>query len=100
MPHRLRDVWGVGDKLRGVRHVWHYIWWTATVPTQLYERCSSRACLECHQGARSYEGRSDHARFKHELRLGSRSCLLCHTSVHEVDELDRFGRWKGSEVSR
>ncbi len=89
----------VVDKLRGVRHVRHYFWGTAANPIQLYKPYSNRACLECHQGARSYEENSDHVRFKKELLAGSKSCLMCHTLAHEVDGLARFGRWHRPEVS-
>ncbi len=81
------------DKMRGVRHVWHNFWGTASDPVQLYVPYSNRACFQCHQGARSYEEHIDHEPFKKELLAGAKSCLMCHNLVHEVDKLDRFGRW-------
>ena len=83
----------VDDKLRGVRHVWHNFWGTASAPIQLYEPYPNRACFQCHQGARSYEEQIEHAPFKEKLLTGANSCLMCHNLVHEVDKLDRFGSW-------
>ncbi len=81
------------DKLRGVKHVWHNFWGTVADPVQLYDPYPNRACFQCHQGARSYEEHGAHSDFKKELLAGSKSCLMCHNMVHEVDKLDRFGRW-------
>lgn len=86
------------DKVRGVRHVWHHVWGTASNPVELYAPYENRSCFECHQGARSYEEHPDHARFHAELLEGSKSCLMCHNLVHEVDTLDRYPRWEGDVV--
>ena len=83
---------GVDDKLRGVRHVWHAVWGTVSDPVELYEPFGNRACLACHQGARSYEEAAAHARFLADLREGARSRVMCHNLVHEVAQLDRFRR--------
>lgn len=81
------------DKVRGVHHVWHAVFGGASDPVRLYRPFSNRACLECHQGARSYIEHPEHARFLVDLREEARSCLMCHNLVHEVARLDRFGRW-------
>ena len=83
---------GFDDKVRGVRHVWHTLWGTVSDPVELYEPFENRACLACHQGARSYEEEAAHARFLADLREGARSCVMCHNLVHEVAQLDRFPR--------
>ena len=85
---------GLDDKMRGVRHVWHSVFRTASDPVHLYEPFGNRACLECHQEARSYLEEPAHARFLADLRRDARSCLMCHNLVHEVATLDRFGRWE------
>ena len=81
------------DKIRGVKHVWHNVWGTNSDPIKLYEPYENRACLECHQGARSYEEHAAHAPFRAELLDGLKSCLMCHNLVHEIAKLDRFRRW-------
>ena len=81
---------GVDDKLRGVRHVWHAVWGTASDPVRLYEPFENGACLACHQGSRSYEEQAAHARFLADLSDGTRSCVMCHNLAHEVDQLDRY----------
>ena len=91
---------GVDDKVRGVRHVWHTLWGTVSDPVELYEPFENRGCLACHQGGRSYEEQTAHARFLADLREGTRSCVMCHNLAHEVEHLDRFPRWdprKGPE---
>lgn len=86
---------GVDDKLRGVRHVWHTVWGTVSDPVELYEPFENRACLACHQGARSHEEQAAHVPYLADLRDGRRSCVMCHNLVHEIDHLDRFPRWEG-----
>ncbi len=81
------------DKIRGVRHVWHNLWGPASDPVELYEPYENLACLKCHQGARSYEEQAAHTPFRADLLSGAKSCLMCHNLVHEIDKLDRFGRW-------
>lgn len=81
------------DKVRGVKHVWHNFRGTASDPVELYEPYENRACLECHDGARSYEEQPVHAPFRAQLLRGEKSCLMCHNLVHEVSKLDRFRRW-------
>ena len=83
----------VDDKIRGVRHVWHSMMGSASDPVKLYAPYENRACLECHEGARSYEENTVHAPFRTELIAGTKSCLMCHNLIHEVTKLDRFGRW-------
>ena len=87
------------DKIRGVRHVWHNVWGSASDPVELYEPYENRACLKCHQGARSYEEQAAHTPFRTDLLDGAKSCLMCHNLIHEVAKLDRFQRWN-SEVMR
>ena len=84
----------VDDKIRGVRHVWHNVWGTWSEPVALYEPYENTACLACHAGARSYEEHPEHRPYLRELSAGSKSCVMCHNLVHEVDKLDRFGRWE------
>ena len=83
----------VDDKVRGVRHVWHSVMGTASDPVKLYKPYENRTCLECHEGARSYEENTVHAPFRTELMAGTKSCLMCHNLIHEVTKLDRFDRW-------
>ena len=54
----------VDDKIRGVRHVWHSVMGSASDPVKLYEPYENRACLECHEGARSYEEHTAHTPFR------------------------------------
>ena len=63
----------VDDKIRGVKHVWHNFWGTASDPVELYEPYPNRACLECHAGARSYEEQAVHAPFLTQLLSGEKS---------------------------
>ena len=81
------------DKVRGVKHVWHHFWGSASDPVELYEPYENRACLQCHSGARSYEEQPVHAPFRAQLLSGQKSCLMCHNLVHEIPKLDRFPRW-------
>ncbi len=81
------------DKIRGVRHVWHNLWGSASDPIELYEPYENRACLKCHQGARSYEEQAAHSPFRADLLEGAKSCLMCHNLIHEIAKLDRFQRW-------
>ena len=83
----------VDDKIRGVRHLWHNVWGTASDPVKLYQPYENQACLECHKGARSYEEHPAHKAFRAELLDGERSCLMCHNLIHEVTKLDRFPSW-------
>lgn len=84
----------VDDKIRGVRHVWHNVLGTWSKPVALYEPYENTACLACHAGARSYEEHPEHRPYLRELLAGSKSCVMCHNLMHEVDKLDRFGRWE------
>ncbi len=86
------------DKVRGVRHVWHAVWGSASDPVRLYEPYENRACLQCHQGARSYEEQTAHTPFRADLLNGAKSCLMCHNLIHEIDKLDRFPRWDPEAV--
>ena len=87
----------VDDKIRGVRHVWHSVLGTWSDPVKLYQPYENRSCLECHEGARSFEEFSAHKRFRPELISETKSCLMCHTLIHEVTKLDRFERWDPEE---
>lgn len=82
------------DKVRGVRHVWHNFFRTASDPVELYRPFPNTACLRCHDGARSYEEEAEHAQLLADLRIGKKSCVMCHNLVHEVEKLDRFPRWR------
>ena len=86
------------DKIRGVKHVWHNFWGSASDPVELYEPYENRACLKCHRGARSYEEQAAHTPFRGDLLAGAKSCLMCHNLVHEITKLDRFQRWDPEEA--
>ena len=81
------------DKIRGLQHVWHNVWGSASDPVKLYEPSENRACLERHEGARSYAEHAAHEPHRTDLLEGAKSCLICHNLIHETAKLDRFQRW-------
>ena len=88
---------GITAKIRGMKHV--YVQYIGTMPEpldiELYEPFNNRECLQCHQGARSYEESRHHRKEGDMLaRINSNalSCMesKCHDVQHNIDELDDY----------
>ena len=88
-------------KLRGLRHVYVYYLGNEPAPSaiRLYEPYNNRECLQCHEGARSFEEGFTHnaeAATLPAIRSNEMSCLSsgCHEMVHEVEMLNELKMWQ------
>jgi cytochrome c-type protein NapC len=85
-------------KLRGMKHVYKYYLGTASDPIELYHPYRNRECLHCHEGARSFQEREDHADIKAELASNETSCLDCHADIHDVAHVGEKSIWTEAGV--
>ncbi|HCQ00478.1 MAG TPA: hypothetical protein DIT99_07160 [Candidatus Latescibacteria bacterium] len=93
------QVWygGITAKIRGLKHV--YVQYIGDTPEpkdiKLYDPYHNRECLQCHQGARSYEESRHHRKEADMLtRINTNvlSCMesKCHDIQHNIEELDDY----------
>jgi cytochrome c-type protein NapC len=92
-------------KMRGLRHIYYQYIGTIPDTIKLYEKYNNRECLHCHEGARSFEERSDHAQnplMLDSLKHNQISCMTsgCHDVIHDVQHLDKAKLWDPNAVSQ
>ena len=96
---------GLNSKLRGVRHV--YVQYFGTVPKpeliRLYTPFSNRACLRCHEGARSFDESAVHgqdADLLRQFKSDAVSCISggCHDIIHDIHGLQDVKFWKEAQL--
>ena len=83
-------------KMRGLRHL--YVYYIAGEPAQLrlYQPYNNRECLQCHEGARSFEEAETHnadPEILPSLKSNQVSCLSCHDTVHAIGTLSEKTFW-------
>ena len=83
-------------KLLGLKHVYVYYLGTVPEPLELYQPYNNRECLNCHEGARSFEESELHVDIRTELASNETSCQECHEPVHDVHSLDQLTFWEES----
>jgi cytochrome c-type protein NapC len=94
-----KDYTMYGDltaKMRGLRHL--YVYYIAGEPAQLhlYQPYNNRECLQCHEGARSFEEAETHNAdpdILPALKSNQVSCLSCHDTVHAIGTLSEKTFW-------
>ena len=70
-------------KMDGVRHVFHFLTGTYTLPLQIGHPYSNARCLECHGESQKFRGSSGHAaEVRAQVLSGEVSCLTCHAPAH------------------
>jgi nitrate/TMAO reductase-like tetraheme cytochrome c subunit len=95
-------------KIRGVQHL--YVQYLGTIPDtlKLYSPYNNRECLQCHEGARSFEGSRHHKETDTSLAAMKDNRLSCQTSgchdvvhnVREVREIKTSELWNGGVYAK
>jgi cytochrome c-type protein NapC len=86
----------VNAKIRGLKHLYVYYLTAPPAKLALYEPFKNRECLHCHANARSYEESSPHKEMKEPLATDAMSCLTCHSKIHDVANVEKTKKWKGT----
>ncbi len=88
-------------KLRGLNHL--YAQYVGKTPDtlKLYSAYNNRECLQCHEGARSFEESAAHiqdASMFASMKSNDLSCMTsgCHDVVHDVNDLEDMDFWEGA----
>ena len=76
----------VNAKVRGMRHVVAYYIGGGKKQPQLYAPFKNAQCLQCHDGAKSFERAKSHADVIEQIRSDEMSCITCHGPVHPSHE--------------
>ena len=70
-------------KMDGVRHVFHFLTGTYTLPLKIGHPYSNARCLECHGESQKFRRSSGHAaEVRAQVLSGEVSCLTCHAPAH------------------
>jgi cytochrome c nitrite reductase small subunit len=70
-------------KMDGVRHVFHFLTGTYTLPLQIAHPYSNARCLECHGESQKFLKSSGHpVEIRAQVLSGEVSCLTCHAPAH------------------
>lgn len=89
----------IGDKMRGLHHVYVQYLGKAAVPIRLYTPFNNRECLHCHAGARSFEEGAVHnadPSIMAAIKANQLSCMSsgCHENIHDVAHLSQLKFWQ------
>ncbi len=69
-------------KMEGLKDVYRFYTATWETPITLSVPYSNWNCLQCHQGAKTYEDLAIHVAFRSDIASDEVSCNLCHGPTH------------------
>ena len=86
---------GVKAKIKAIRHLAIYYLGKTPEKIEMLKPYNNRECLQCHDGARTFEENPIHVAMITDIKSNDMSCLTCHQSIHNIEELESLELWKG-----